>query len=567
MNKTELAVRTAVYNVGEFFKGPKASYLSQGDYYQQQGGGFSSISGGKFRGALSKVPTLFQLSPEFVRDRARRCYFESPQARALVNRLADFVIGNGLSYQAAPVWEIIDGMGDPSDAAQKKRYKTKRDLDLRFAMWAGSHEPDACDEKTFYELQREEFINCLVDGETITVMRYSDDPNRMSPISLQFYMPEQLCNPKGYDPTAGVHISNGIETDEAGREIALWLKPPGNNSFQDTVTLSGGAYAGGNPQVGTAEPVRFPVRSASGRRFVIHHKMPGAVSMLAPYVHEFQKMDDARLAELEAMILNALFALWVEPGPDAKGTAIVDKLKQAGAKDQSSRPDNTSATLNQTFKGAMVAPSLKPGEKFNSFKTERPNLNVQEFNRNLYKGIASAEGVGVETAEMQYNSSYTAAVAAGKAFWVRVEIDRDETASQWLGLIHESWFVLEIAAGRIKTKGFGDSPLIRRAWLNAIWLGSSMPILDPFKEALAVEKRLTMGHTTGEREAMKYNNSDFNENVRQLDSEWEKLADARAPIAALELKGGQLALPLENDDEGSDTSDPKPVKGFVTRLA
>lgn len=564
MNKTELAVRTALYNVGQFFKGPQASYLSPQQYYQSGGGGFSSISGGKFRGALSKVPTLFQLAPDLIRDRARRCYFESPQARALVNRLADFVIGNGLSYQAAPVWELIDGPGDPSEAAQKKRYKTKRDLDLRFAMWAGSHEPDSCDEKTFYELQREEFINCLVDGETITVLRYSDDPNRMSPINVQFYMPEQLCNPKGYAPAPGYTLCNGVETDEAGREVALWLKPPGDDMGTGTVTAAGGGY--GHNQFSTGEPVRFPVRSPSGRRFVIHHKMPGCVSMLAPYVHEFQKMDDARLAELEAMILNSLFALWIKPGPDAAGTALLDKMKKAGAADQSARANDSGTTLNQIFKGAMVFPSLKAGEEAQSFDTKRPNLNVQEFSRNIYKGIAAAEGVGVETAEMQYNSSYTAAVAAGKAFWTKVEIDRDEETSQWSSPIQEAWFVAEIAAGRTKAKGFADSPLIRRAWLNAIWLGSSMPILDPLKEALAVEKRLNMGHTTGERESMKYNNSDFNENVRQQKSENEKLAEARAPIAALD-SGAQLQLPLDDGSDTTDATDQKTVKGTFIKLS
>src|SRR6185369_12023234 len=119
---------------------------------------------------------------QIVLERSRRAYWESPQARKLVHRIADFAIGNGLSYQSSPVWELIDGMGEPSELKKKQRAKLKRDLDLRFHMSAASHEFDAADHETLYELQWNEIRDRLVDGETFTVLRYSDDPMRMNPV-------------------------------------------------------------------------------------------------------------------------------------------------------------------------------------------------------------------------------------------------------------------------------------------------------------------------------------------------------------------------------------------------
>lgn len=535
-----------VHNVGQFFA-PKA--MTAGTYYGPEGGRgrFESMSGGKFRGALSKIPTLYDLDAEMVRLRARKCYFESPQARALVKRLVDFTIGNGLTYQAAPVWELIDGPGDPSEAAQKKRYRTKRDLDLRFAMWAGSHEPDATDAASLYELQYGEMEDLLVDGETFTVLRYSDDPARMSPVSLQRYRPEQIISPRQAQST-GVTIVDGIELDASGKTVAIWVSDDG-----------------------LAAPVRFPVASPTGRRFVIHHKLPGppgqvrGVSMLAPYVHEFQKMDDARLAELEAMILNALFALWVEPGADAKGTDLLDKMAGRGAKDNTATANGSQ--LKVEMRGAQVAPPLKPGEKFHSFETSRPNLNVQAFSRGIGKGITAAEGVGIEVAELEFNTAYTAARAAVLAMQTKIDIYRDAIASQWLIYILEAWFVAEIAASRIKAKGFGDSPLVRRAWLQCTWLGAAMMSLDPMKEVTAVELRTKLGHTTGQREAMKYNNSDFEENVRQQKGENERLAEAREPLdgagvadATPDTELDENGNPIENDGVPGESKGEDPAQ-------
>lgn len=529
-------------------------------YGPDSGGGLSLFGGSKFAGALGGYPSSYGMDYDQLRDRSRRAYLESPQARALVSRLVDFTIGTGLSYESTPLWELIDGPGEPSGAAQKKRYRTKRDLDVRFAVWAGSHEPDAADAQTLYELQKAEFTDRLVDGETFTVLRYSDDPMRMNPVSIQRYRPEQVCSPTdavnlAAAKAAGNTICEGIEIDAAGREIAVWIKP------DDPTNMLGGYVA--------TQAVRFPIRSASGRRFVIHAKLPGppgqvrGVSILAPYLHEFKKLDDARLAELEAMVINGLFAIWVKPGDNAPNTNAIDQLKKQAQKagDTDTRQSGSNVI---TGRPGIADVRLKAQESIESFDTKRPNLNVNEFSRGIAKGIFSAESVSTEMAEIEYNTAYSAARAAILTTWTKIEIYRDMTASGWLGYILEAWFVQEIAASRIKAKGFGDSPLIRRAWLACMWTGSSMPSIDPQKEAEAVQLRLEMGHTTGQREAMKYNNSDFEENVRVQKGENERLAEARAPLATSST--GQLALPMDTPEEQQPMPGTGDNKKAVLRL-
>jgi capsid protein len=59
-------------------------------------------------------------------------------------------------------------------------------------------------------------------------------------------------------------------------------------------------------------------------------------------------------------------------------------------------------------------------------------------------------------------------------------------------------------------------------------MGAGKPSIDPLKEVNAVKIRQELGHTTGEREAIQYNNSDFSENARRLKIERELLGTPAA---------------------------------------
>jgi len=544
---------------------PKA--LTPDQYYgdpNRSGGGPSTYTGAKYSGALGKgFVSTWAVDRVLVLERSRRAYWESPQARKLVHRIADFAIGNGLSYQSSPVWELIDGMADPSEAKKKARAKLKRDLDLRFHMSASSHEFDAADRETLYEMEWNEIRDRLVDGETFTVLRYSDDPMRMNPVSLQRYRPDQVVSPMDAAATeaaraAGNTIFSGIEIDAAGREVAIWIRPDDQQIWNADSNMD-------RPfPTFTQQPIRFPCVSPSGRRFVIHAKLPGppgeirGVSILAPYLHELQKLDDARIAELEAMVLNAMLAWWVQPGPDVGSSDILKRLKAKSSGNSDGGVTQNGSTMT-SGKPGITAPPLGPGEQLKSFDTARPNLDVNEFSRGIEGGIDASEGMAPEMVDIKYDTAYTAARGAILTTWTRIEIYRDMTASQWLGFILEAWFVQEIYASRVKAKGFDASPLIRRAWLNCTWLGTNMPSVNPLQEVQAVELRTKLGHTTGKREAMKYNNSDIGDNLSVLKDENECLAEARAPI--VELENGQMTLgldaPAPEKDPRSDPNSPQ----------
>jgi len=477
------------------------------------------FDGSKFHGAMS-YPSSWDADTEALRNKSRKAYWETPQASAIIGRLADNVIGTGLSLECAPIWSLIGDQGMDDDA----KHKTAREIELRFHLFLQSHELDASGRQNGYELQGYEFINRARDGETICIFRYADDPRRMSPLSLQFIQPDQIGTPTDASminaaKARGHRIIDGFEVDNSGREIAIYVHD------DDTRNVT-----------------RVPFYGTTGRRFVLHPIIAdtlGAVRgppLLGNVLHELQKITDGTVAELEAMVLNAVLAVWIKPGPDAPASKALTGIRrrsivQGEGITTESTPATESGPVTATFdKPGLIVQTLKAGEEVSSFDSKRPNVNFATFVREITKIISASKGIPIEVLEETFNQNYSASRASLLLFWNKIEHWREVEASQFLGPIYEAWFAEEVRLGHIKAPNFADSPLIRRAWLNCSWIGVRLPSIDPKKEAEADDLRIAQGAKTRERNALDYNGSDFSENVGRLKIENAALAEANAPL-------------------------------------
>jgi len=533
--------------------------LTASDYYGpngSSGGGYATVTGSKFPGGMGNYKSAYALDHVALRDRSRMAYWESTQARALLGRKRENVIGTGLSPQSSPIWEFINKDDPEDEEIQCARHEWKRSTDARFMLWANSHEPDSAGKRNLWEKQQLEQMARMLDGEVFLVLRYDDNPRRMSPLKIQSYTPDQIIQPTGASEievakAKGNTIQHGIEMTADGEEVAIYVRdmaPTFNSPQFETVYPLG--YS--------SHTTRIPYFGDSGRRFVIHsmnaenEQQIRGTPLLAGVLHELRKITDATVAELEAMVVNALFAMWVKPGPDANASRITQGMTKAGT---GQGPGITNAP-------GIVVQGLKASEELQSFDTKRPNLNAQEFIRGVMKGVSSSMSTPISVAEMEHNASYSAARGALLQFWTGVEIERENAVSQVWNLVREAWFTEEVMANRIKAPGFkGKSAVIRAAWLNCGWLGSQMPSLDAEKDARAADLRINQGALTREKNAMQFNNSDFTENVARLAIENEDLAEANAPMNP--AKGGQLALGLPEPgaempekEQGTDPSSP-----------
>jgi lambda family phage portal protein len=490
---------------GALVGGITASWGASSGYRTKTGSVFngSKMSGNKL------YKSAFDLDSGALRDACRAAYWDSSQARAIISRFVDSVIGAGVYLEYQPEWDII-GATVPED----QRDQFTRMVEKRFHLWARSKEADAAGGMSLYELQAFQFLNWLRDGETVHIMRYVSDPRRMNPLTIQTIDPHQVQTP--YDKISlsiiksiGARIEDGIEVDANGREVAIHVQDPDDFTF-----------------------TRVPVfGSQSGRRFVLHPKVNDTInavrgtSILGPVIHELKKIADYSVAELEAAVINAVLAVWIKPSDKANASAALTGVRARGN-------TNTAPTVDRTERqaefdrGGLIVQSLKAGEEIVSFDSKRPNVNFEAFVKAVTKHISASVGMPIEVLEMSFNANYSASRASLLLFWTAVERWRAVAASQFLDEVFYGWFSEEVKKGNISAPGFGGaSAYVNAAWLNCSWMGQGKPSIDPLKEANAVEKRLEMGHTTGEREAIQYNNSDFTENVRRRGSELDLMRD------------------------------------------
>lgn len=495
--------------------------------------GGASFSGPKFNGAMS-YPSKWNLDFSALRAQSKKAYFESMQARGILSRLVDNAISYGLALEANPIWDLLDPTGRIDNEG---RVKWIREVENRFTLWAHSRDADATERKTFQQLQEFAFLNRLRDGEIFAILKYSGDTRKQNPLEIQFIDPDQVADPYdgAYGKAAearGNKITDGIEVTSAGKEIAYYI--------QDGDSM---------------EWTRIPkYGNNSGRLFLIHAARADIIGQVrgTPYlshiIHEIEKLTDYQVAEIEAAVVNAIIAAWIKPSPDAPASrALQGVMARRDSVDASTAVGGPKE--GDALKPGLYVQTLKAGEELVSYDTKRPNVNFDAFKKSFEQSLAQSMSIPVEILNMSFNANYSASRAAILLFWYVVEKMQADFAADFLNPIYEMWLTEEIKAGRIKAEGW-DTPVMRRAWLNCDWTGIPQPSIDPLKEANAATVRISDGLTTREREAKRYNGSEFRENVERLTVENTELAAANKSMAKPVPGAEPEPEEREEDDEG-----------------
>ena len=87
---------------------------------------------------------------------------------------------------------------------------------------------------------------------------------------------------------------------------------------------------------------------------------------------------------------------------------------------------------------------------------------------------------------------------------------------------YEIWLSEAVARGRIYAPGFFEDAFIRKAWLEAEWIGPSQGQLDPVKEITAEIMAVSEGFSTHEDSTIRLNGGNWKSNISQLERELER---------------------------------------------
>lgn len=515
--------------------------------YGGLGGMFSwGFDGSKSQNALQATMSRYQVvikNTWQLRAQARKSWIESTETRAIVGRSVELTISTGLKLEWTPVFEICL----PRLVREENRELQKtliRDVEQRFRLFAESTESDITGRRTFYQLQY--FARHLrkIDGEYFAHIRYLDkERSRMSPIAIQFFRPEQVRNPtKNEDIKAIQDRKNicveGIEIDQFGKAVAYYVH-------------SGETY------------VRIEKQDEkTGRIYMLHGANIDEVgqirgtSSIASYLHELSKLTGYKIAELQAAVVNALVAGWIEPSEDADSSKPFSNVIK---KNQIENPNVTQAPKQaETYDSGLWIQNLKAGEKFHSHNTARPNVNFAGYFEAMFSTMCSAEGYAGSVVSVKFNSNYSAHRGELLLTWNKVEIEREEENTSFNNPFFRMFLMELNRQNPGYLENFGVSGYITNAWCKADWVGFPKLDIDPSKTVQAAAARVKEGFSTRSRESLQINGSEFDDNVKKLEEENEKLYEANKYLQETSVRGNTKPAPIDREDSPPNNGSNEP---------
>lgn len=463
----------------------------------------TGIKQGKYAGMNSSDNRI-------ARERSRIAVDISPVAESTVNTISTLTVGHGLELESQPMWHLIPEAKGWSD---EKKSEWVKDVESRFKLWSRRSSSVYDQSMNRYQQEQQEFYHGLIDGEYFHIYRYNSN-SKINPMTIQLIRPEDVRSPTGSLVSKGNCQENGIEYNSKGQAVAYHIY---NHSTFKTVRV---------PKVG----------ARSGRVFVNHVKHGNkrrGVGIIANMIAELVKLGDYEMLEIQAAVVNALYAVWVESPDDTDGIPVLNQGLKGNAQASATTKDfekwdNDRKEINYS-EGGLQVDQLPAGHKIQSFDSKRPNTNFGVFSDQVKKNLFASKNMPLSVVDKQFQDNYSASRAELILAWYEIEKYRFNQ-SFTDDVIYTMWLWGEILSTKVPAPGFLNDIETREAWSYAKWIGNQRPDIDPLKSVKAHVIEQSRGFKTGKQIAGERDGGDYNNNLIRTKEELKRIAENQKPF-------------------------------------
>jgi capsid protein len=273
-------------------------------------------------------------------------------------------------------------------------------------------------------------------------------------------------------------ITNGVEIDSLGRQIAYWVEDK-----KGIITRL--------PAYGAKTGRRLAwLIYGTDRRIGEVRGMPFISCMF----YMLKELDRYRDSEQRAAYINSILAMWIE-----KTQPVLSSLPMTGGASRkgtttNTNDDSTTKTTRHTNNlPGMVFEEMAVGEKVNSHNTQRPNVNFNAFQEAILNVFFYVNEIPPEIGMLQFKNNFSASRQADNEFKVYLKKADDMiNGAQFYQPIYETYLYQSALLGTIKAdsliQAWGNYSkwMIYGAWVNAEWTGLSRPSVDILKDVNAM---------------------------------------------------------------------------------
>ena len=473
-----------------------------------------SFDGEQTSGGLG-TPIKYDLDYNGLRLRSWESYLTSPTTQTVIKKFTLWVIGSGLKLQSEPIESILKSKNitiNPNELT--------RDIESRFKVYSNSKTTDYSEIKTLDKLAKTAYINSIVGGDVLIVLRYEKGNLNVQLIDGSSVVTPVWNDEVGKAANRGNKIKNGVEVDKRGRQVAFHVK---TGPFESTRILAKG-------KANKEQEMAFLV---CGLEYRLDDNR--GLPLFSAVLETITKIERYRNAVVDGAEERAKVPYFIEHDLGSTGenpmAANLSKAFNIDADqeiatdiDGNALANNVATSMNKMVYNMPQGSTMKAIESkgetnFASFYT--PNVNA----------ICSTIGIPPDVAFSKYDSNYSASRAAIKDWEHTLLVTRKDFSAQFYEKIYEFWLDMEVHKQNIQINGYINAlakkdNIILAAFRNARFVGANVPHIDPLKEVQA--ERLKLGNsadsipfTTVEAATEALNGGDSQSNVKQYAKELE----------------------------------------------
>jgi lambda family phage portal protein len=455
---------------------------------------------------LRDLPRLRNDSSELIRT--------NPVAASAININKTHVVGPGIRYHSRINRKVL---GMEEDEANE--WQDMAEMEFRLATDTLDFAVDR--QASFSDQVLLAYGSQMERGDSWGLFVGKKLPTNPYSTKVQLFEADRVCNDPDVSSRDTKNLIAGIAIKDDGEPKAIHLRSTHPNT-----------EIGGFKRTWRQIPYFTP----SGRRNILHLNpisrigQMRAVPYLAGVIGHLNLLSDYSDAELQAAVTAACFTVFIETETGNTGIGNIeenDPPRDPNDKDYRIKP------------AALV--ELARGEKVSTANPGRPNSGYDPFVISILREVGAYLGIGRELLLIDFMKNFSASRAAVQTAYKRFVVERAFLVRHWCAIIQERIIEESVFLGRLPAPGFED-PLLRQAYLGAIWTGPPQTQLDEVKSAKASTSRLA-NKTSTIAEETAILGGDFAQNVPQIQKEIELFGDGKPDV------GGQEDRRSEKEEE------------------
>lgn len=433
-------------------------------------------------------------------------------ASAAVTRTLDNVIGADFRPIVKPDWRALRALTGNQAFDHVWADEFGEAVEANYRTWA--YDPGRyCDTQrnlTVPQIMALAFRHKCVDGDALAMMHWR--PERVSrgraryATAVQVIDPDRLSNPQlNFDQQT---MRGGVEVDQDGAAIAYWIRRAHQGDW----------FSAGE----SMHWDRIPRETDWGRAVMVHDfdhdraaQHRGGAGILAPVLQRLKMLIKYDGTELDAAILNAFFAAYIESPFDGE---LVDEALAGTEKVSAYQQERAEYHRGKGTKlGVAGITHLYPGEKLGFAAPSRPSGNFAEFENAMLRNVAAGTGTSAQMISQNWSDvNYSSYRAAMLEIWKTFHRRRTNFAYGFAQPLYCAWLEESMEVDDLPMPN-GAPPFMdcRVAYSRAKWMGPGRGVVDGPKERTAAILGMDSGLTTLEHESAEIEGADWRDTLAQ----------------------------------------------------